>query len=127
LNYRRSKHGPRQPTQDKAWQGPLPRVLLQLPIFNERYVVERLLEAVAGLDYPAGLLTIQVLDDSTDDTSQIASGKIAELQKGGVRIQHIRRKDRTGFKPELCRQGLVSTIASSLPFLMLTSFRSPRF
>ena len=106
LNYRRSKLRHNLSTQGKQWQGPLPRVLLQLPVFNERYVIERLLKAVSKLDYPANLLTIQLLDDSTDETNQIAAGIVAKLKKKGVRIQHIRRMDRIGFKAGALQAGL---------------------
>src|SRR4051794_5942659 len=62
----------------------LPRVTVQLPIFNEMYVVERLLKAVSELDYPRELLQVQVLDDSTDETTAIAAEKVKELQAGGL-------------------------------------------
>src|SRR5205085_8938533 len=58
----------------------LPKVTMQLPIFNEVYVVERLLRSVSEIDYPKDLLQIQVLDDSTDDTRQLTSSCVAELQ-----------------------------------------------
>jgi cellulose synthase/poly-beta-1,6-N-acetylglucosamine synthase-like glycosyltransferase len=107
LNYKRSKHlAKNSAAQQNGWQGPLPRVLLQLPIFNEIYVVERLIDAVAKIDYPADLLTIQLLDDSTDETSQIAVAAIAELKNKGHRIHHVRREDRSGFKAGALQAGL---------------------
>lgn len=75
-----------------------PMVTVQLPIFNERYVVERLLDQVVKLEYPEGKLEIQVLDDSTDDTVNITANKIRELQKKGYRIEHVLRANRKGFK-----------------------------
>ena len=62
----------------------LPRVTVQLPIFNELYVVERLLKSVALLDYPRDLLQVQVLDDSTDETTEIAAKRVAELKATGL-------------------------------------------
>src|SRR5690242_107143 len=70
----------------KQW----PKVAVQLPIYNERYVVERLLESVANLDYPRDCLTIQVLDDSTDETSAILADCVKKWQDEGVDIHHIR-------------------------------------
>ena len=84
----------------------LPVVTTQLPIYNERNVVERLINAVAAFKYPAGRHEIQVLDDSTDETSQIIARKVASLQKTGVDIKHIRRRDRRGFKAGALRHGL---------------------
>src|SRR6202051_1258420 len=77
---------------------PLPKVTMQLPIFNEVYVVERLLRSVSELDYPRDLLQIQVLDDSTDDTRDITSSCADELRRRGFNVDLIRRIDRTGFK-----------------------------
>lgn len=76
----------------------LPKVTIQLPIFNEMYVVERLLDAVSKIEYPLQLLEIQVLDDSTDETSSIIAKKITELQKKGFDINQIKRQNRAGFK-----------------------------
>lgn len=58
----------------------LPRVTVQLPLFNERYVARRIIEAAAALDYPRDMLHIQVLDDSTDDTPDLIQGRIVQLQ-----------------------------------------------
>lgn len=82
-----------------------PKVTVQLPIFNELYVVERLLEAVAKLNYSADLLQIQVLDDSTDETAELIQEKIAEYSK--LNFQYIHRTDRTGFKAGALKEGLV--------------------
>src|SRR5438477_422276 len=76
----------------------LPKVTVQLPIFNEIYVVERLLRSVSELDYPRNLLQIQVLDDSTDDTREITSSCAEELRRRGFNVDLIHRVDRTGFK-----------------------------
>lgn len=104
--YLRSKSGKAKPEIAHQWQGPLPRVLLQLPVYNERYVIERLLNAVAQLNYPKELLTIQLLDDSTDETSEIADRLIAKLALCGSTIKHIRRVDRSGYKAGALQAGL---------------------
>jgi cellulose synthase/poly-beta-1,6-N-acetylglucosamine synthase-like glycosyltransferase len=84
----------------------LPRVTVQLPIFNEVYVVERLLEAVTGLDYPRHLLEIQVLDDSVDETAEIAQQAVKRYQTQGHHITYIHREDRAGFKAGALANGL---------------------
>ena len=84
----------------------LPVVTIQLPLYNERYVAERLLEAVSGLQYPLHKLQIQVLDDSTDDTVALVAAKVEVLRQEGVWIEHIRRSDRQGFKAGALQWGL---------------------
>lgn len=106
MRYRSSKQRPPVAPMMPAWPGQLPRVLLQLPIYNEQYVVERLLKQVAKADYPKDLLTIQLLDDSTDETTEIAARAIKNLGADGVNIQHIRRVDRTGYKAGAMKAGL---------------------
>src|SRR5207237_10718911 len=75
----------------------LPKVTIQLPIFNEVYVAQRLLRSVSELDYPRKLLQIQVLDDSTDETREITASCAEELRQRGFNVQRIHRVDRTGF------------------------------
>jgi cellulose synthase/poly-beta-1,6-N-acetylglucosamine synthase-like glycosyltransferase len=86
----------------------LPRITVQLPIYNEYYVVERLLKSVSGLDYPRDLLQIQVLDDSTDDTREIIRELAEELKNQGFNIELIHRVDRTGYKAGALEKGLKS-------------------
>lgn len=76
----------------------LPRVTIQLPLYNEATVVRRLLRATANIDYPRELLEIQVLDDSTDETRQIAQDVVEELRGSGIDIHYLRRPDRVGYK-----------------------------
>ena len=83
-----------------------PHVTIQLPIYNERYVVERLIESVCRIDYPGNLLEVQVLDDSTDDTVQIARAMVAKMQAAGVDIVYVHRADRCGFKAGALKDGL---------------------
>ena len=84
----------------------LPRVLIQLPVYNEPLVVERSLSAAAALDWPADRLTIQLLDDSTDITSDIAVHAVARLRRAGVDVVHVRRVDRGGFKAGALAAGM---------------------
>ncbi|WP_035715744.1 cellulose synthase family protein [Christiangramia echinicola] len=84
----------------------LPQVTIQLPLYNEYYVVERLLKNIARINYPKDKLEIQVLDDSTDHSIEKTSGIIEELQKTGLDIQHIQRENRTGFKAGALKEGL---------------------
>jgi len=86
----------------------LPRVTIQLPIFNERYVVERLLEAATLLDYPRELLEIQVLDDSTDETRFVCSRLVSEYARAGHPITYHHRAHREGFKAGALAEGLKS-------------------
>lgn len=83
-----------------------PRVTVQLPVYNEQYVVERLLDAAASLDYPSERLEIQLLDDSSDVTSEIAAARIAWWRSRGVNVAHVRRADRSGFKAGALQHGL---------------------
>jgi cellulose synthase/poly-beta-1,6-N-acetylglucosamine synthase-like glycosyltransferase len=86
----------------------LPRVTMQLPIFNEVYVVERLLRSVSEINYPRELLQIQVLDDSTDDTRELTASCVEKLQRRGFNVELIHRTDRTGFKAGALETGLAS-------------------
>ena len=76
----------------------LPRVTVQLPIYNECLVVERLIDAAASLNYPKDRLQIQVIDDSDDDTVDVAGSRIKLHQKRGISIDHVRRPGRLGYK-----------------------------
>ena len=83
-----------------------PNVTIQLPVYNEKYVVERLLDAVSALDWPKASLEIQILDDSTDETSEIIHRKLNETNFDGYDILHIRRRNRKGFKAGALQVGL---------------------
>ncbi|MFM7724963.1 MAG: cellulose synthase family protein [Bacteroidota bacterium] len=97
INYRRSKKKDVAPTPtfDPA---SAPKVTVQLPMFNEMYVAERIIETTAKFNYPKEKLQIQVLDDSTDETKDIISRKVAEIAAQGVNIQHVHRVKNTGYK-----------------------------
>jgi len=84
----------------------LPRVTIQLPIFNEQFVIDRLIEACTNLDYPRGLLDIQVLDDSTDETRDVAAAICERYRAIGHPIVHLHRTNRYGFKAGALDEGL---------------------
>lgn len=83
----------------------LPKVTIQLPIYNEMYVVERLIECICEIDYPREKLEIQVLDDSTDETIEIIAKKVHVFQLHGYDIKHVRRHDRSGYKAGALKYG----------------------
>jgi cellulose synthase/poly-beta-1,6-N-acetylglucosamine synthase-like glycosyltransferase len=95
---------PGPPPPVRAW----PKVTVQLPIYNERYVIERLIETVAQFDYPRELLDIQVLDDSTDQTRQVARDCVERHQALGIPIAYVHRDNREGFKAGALQEGLKS-------------------
>ncbi|MCA1561076.1 MAG: glycosyltransferase, partial [Acidobacteria bacterium] len=84
----------------------LPPVTVQLPIFNEMYVADRLIDAVCEMDYPTELLEIQVLDDSTDETRGIAELAVRRHAAGGLDIKYLHRPERRGFKAGALEAGL---------------------
>lgn len=86
----------------------LPRVTIQLPIYNERFVIERLIEAVTRIRYPRHLLQIQVLDDSTDETRAVAERLVGQYRSQGHDIEYRHRQDRTGFKAGALEAGLAT-------------------
>lgn len=85
-----------------------PQVTVQLPIYNEMYVAERVIKAAASLEYPAQLLQIQVLDDSTDETFSIVRRLVSTLQAAGVNIVHHHRTNRQGYKAGALKAGMAS-------------------
>ena len=84
----------------------IPLVTIQLPVYNELYVMKRLLENIALIDYPKNKLEIQVLDDSTDESLLATAKQIEALQQSGLDIKHICRTKRTGFKAGALKEGL---------------------
>jgi cellulose synthase/poly-beta-1,6-N-acetylglucosamine synthase-like glycosyltransferase len=91
-----------------ATLGELPLVTIQLPIYNEKYVVNRLIDGIVKIDYPKDKLEIQVLDDSTDITTELLQEKINQYKKQGFDISLIRRPDRVGYKAGALKYGLES-------------------
>ena len=108
LLYLYTRYRPRPPAgpPDDDGDDDLPFVTVQLPVYNERYVVERLIDAAARLDYPPRRLEIQVLDDSTDETQQVAAAAVARWSARGVAIRRLHRAERTGYKAGALAAGL---------------------
>jgi cellulose synthase/poly-beta-1,6-N-acetylglucosamine synthase-like glycosyltransferase len=102
LYLRNRKKAPRPSGELEA----LPRVTIQLPIYNERYVVARLLESITQIDYPRELLEIQVLDDSTDETRMVCSRLVSEYARAGYPITYYHRDRREGFKAGALAEGM---------------------
>ncbi len=84
----------------------LPGITVQLPLYNEMYVAERLIDAVCKFDYPKDKMEIQVLDDSTDETKDLVSRVVKKYQERGFDIKHIHREDRTGYKAGALENGM---------------------
>src|ERR1700741_365734 len=103
----------------------LPKVTVQLPIFNEVYVAERLLRSVSELDYPQDKLQIQVLDDSTDETREITAQCAEKLRQRGFNVDLIHRVDRTGFKAGALAVGLESA-SGEVVCILDADFVAPR-
>lgn len=103
LYFKNRENVPAEPPLDAA---NLPAVTVQLPIYNEMYVVERLIRAVCAFDYPKHLLEIQVLDDSTDETTALARQCVVEARKQGLNISLIHRENRVGYKAGALEAGM---------------------
>ena len=107
FNYRSAqKKEDTSPKFDFTNSKEIPRVTIQLPVYNEMYVMERLLNNIVTLEYPREKLEIQVLDDSTDQSIESTKTQIKKLQKTGINIQHIQRTNREGFKAGALKEGL---------------------
>jgi GT2 family glycosyltransferase len=96
--------------------GEEPHVCVQIPIYNERYVAERVIDAVCALDWPKHRLQVQVLDDSNDDTTSIVARRASRWRTRGLRIDHVRRAARSGFKAGALAHGMTLTDA---PFIAI--------
>jgi len=103
LYYKNRKNRTDEPT---THFGELPRVTVQLPIFNEQFVIDRLVEAVCKMDYPSDKLDIQVLDDSTDETIEVASAVVGRYATMGYPIHYHHRTNRHGFKAGALQEGM---------------------
>lgn len=109
LNYLKSKKSADKSIQfDLSKPSEIPFVTIQLPIYNEKYVVERLLTTIAEMEYPKDRLEIQVLDDSTDESVTETEALIHKIAMSGLDIKHIRRSNRAGFKAGALKEGLHS-------------------
>lgn len=107
FNYLKAKKNPSVSEQFNFENpGEIPFVTIQLPVYNELYVMPRLLDNIVEMDYPADKLQIQVLDDSTDESFWATADHIKKLRQNGINIQHIWREKRTGFKAGALKEGL---------------------
>ncbi len=107
INYLSSQKGKSAlPELDLGDPAMVPRVTIQLPVYNELYVMDRLLDNIAEIDYPRDKLEIQVLDDSTDESLNSTARKIEELRESGLDINHVLRSNRAGFKAGALKEGL---------------------
>ena len=117
------KNKPTVKTTPEHW----PPVTVQLPIFNERYVAERLIEAASRIDYPADCLEIQVLDDSDDETREIVAEIVKRKRAEGVNIVHLHRTDRSGYKAGALAAGLASADGEYLALFDADFIPQPEF
>lgn len=102
LYLRHCAPNPTRPPEPEKW----PMVTVQLPLYNEMYVVQRLIDAIARLDYPRDRLQVQVLDDSTDETTRLARARAAYHRVRGLEIEVVHRPERHGFKAGALAHGL---------------------
>ncbi len=117
------RNAPGDPPPLAVW----PKVTVQLPIFNERYVIERLLDTVASFDYPRELLEIQVLDDSTDETREVARACVERHQALGVNVHYLHRTNREGYKAGALAEGLKSATGEFIAIFDADFVPSPDF
>jgi cellulose synthase/poly-beta-1,6-N-acetylglucosamine synthase-like glycosyltransferase len=119
------KHRNHMPVEPPQRFSQLPRVTIQLPLYNERFVVERLLEETLKIDYPRELLQIQVLDDSTDETHPFTERLVGEYRAQGFPIEYQHRSNRRGFKAGALEEGL-QTATGELIAIFDADFVPPR-
>ncbi len=105
MMYYHRKYGHKNPVPDSEFK-PDKLVTIQLPLYNEMYVIERLINSVCEIDYPKDKMEIQVLDDSTDETTSIVARVVEEKKKLGFDISHVRRGTREGYKAGALKEGM---------------------
>ena len=106
VQYKKKKE--KHPLLDLTKPESVPLITIQLPVFNELYVMERLLKCINQIEYPREKLEVQVLDDSTDESVELTRGLVEDLKIDGLDIVQIRRKNRVGFKAGALKEGLTS-------------------
>ena len=114
LTWRATRLAPAR--HEPAELGMEPTVCVQIPVYNERYVADRVIDAVCAIEWPAAHLEVQVLDDSDDDTASIVAARVARWRRRGLRITHVRRAGRAGFKAGALAAGMKLTTA---PFIAI--------
>ncbi len=123
FKHRDNVPGPPPAVAESEW----PKVTIQLPIYNERYVIERLVDSVARFDYPRELLDIQVLDDSTDETQEVARACVERYQALGLPIHYLHRTDRSGYKAGALAEGLHSAVGEFVAIFDADFLPAPDF
>ena len=123
LYYRHRKNVPKAPSEYKE----LPRVTVQLPMYNEKPVARRIIEETCRLDYPKDKLHIQVLDDSTDDSRHVAEAAVAEARAKGFDVEYIHRDDRKGYKAGALANGLKTAKGEFITIFDADFVPSPNF
>src|SRR5205823_12255345 len=106
----------RHPAAPRLISSSEPRVCIQIPVYNERYVVERVIDAVCAIDWPRDRLEVQVLDDSDDETVGILASRVTQWRRKGVGVTQLRRGTRAGFKAGALAYGMAQTEA---PFIAI--------
>ena len=125
---KKGKKGPTLELKDlKDEEDQLPFVTIQLPIFNEMYVIERLIDAVAAFEYPKDRYEVQVLDDSTDETIDIVAKKVEAVREQGIDIKQVLREDRKGFKAGALQYGMKSAKGDYIVIFDADFLPSPNF
>ncbi len=114
LTWRATRLQPR--TSEPCAQGAEPLVCVQIPVYNERYVAARVIDAVCAMEWPADRLEVQVLDDSDDETRAIVDARVMHWRRRGLAVTHVRRATRTGFKAGALAHGMTLTKA---PFIAI--------
>jgi len=125
LYWLRRHHGQQRYQNAQQPGGPWPAVTVQLPVYNERYVVARLLRAIAAFDYPHEQLQIQVLDDSTDDTTSIIDEELRHYPQ--LHVEHICRAERVGYKAGALQHGLRQATGEYIAIFDADFLPSPDF
>jgi cellulose synthase/poly-beta-1,6-N-acetylglucosamine synthase-like glycosyltransferase len=114
LTWRATRLSPRR--HEPARRGAEALVCVQIPVYNERYVAARVIDAVCALEWPASRLEVQVLDDSDDETAAIVDERVSRWRRRGLRVTHVRRQKRSGFKAGALAHGMALTDA---PFIAI--------
>ena len=117
----------REPSAGAKEPASFPYVTVQLPLYNERHVVTRLLDAVMKLDWPTDRLQIQILDDSTDDTTNLITAQLSHYQDAGITIEHVHRVDRRDFKAGALQDGLKTATGEFLAIFDADFIPAPDF
>jgi cellulose synthase/poly-beta-1,6-N-acetylglucosamine synthase-like glycosyltransferase len=102
MRYRKAR-----PTIQQKYEE-LPLVTVQIPLFNEKFVAQRIIDACASFDYPTDKLQIQVVDDSTDNTKELVAQRVEQYQRDGINIEHVHRTNREGFKAGALKDAMAS-------------------